>query len=897
MLPLIAGIGSKLLSPGKTDDKNLSASKKKIKTEKFFDKKDKGGALVKTDSTKVKIEPSSALVKYQTPEKPKDKISDLSSSERKKSTGDELQSIIDEVKKLRSGLVGVCGLLAERKNSDLKSLVESRKALQIDKKKRREDELEKKKPKDEKSGISLPKPKFSFFDSIVNFFTSILIGSLLNFLLANKNTIFKAFDDITKGFNNIFNVMRYAIISLSTTMPKLIKSLASFGAKVFKGPAKLTGNLLKKLGGTIKNLLVRTGKALGNFVSGTFKNLAGLAGGAGSAATRGTGVQQRKLTGAAAKPGAKPQLKPLPKPGIPRPTSASTLQNAEKLFKPGGLKHFKKVSGIFKKVPFIGALIGIGIDLAMGERLDNAIAGAAGASLGAAIGGAIGTAALPIPFVGTFLGGTIGAAVGDWAGKEIYKNLSGQITQINPPQEPSRGGGGPTPTPAPGTTPLSSGYTGTGASGQLYTSNASVTWYNPGLGGINSGTGRPDPNARTSTGDPYQATAFTAAAFPPFLSSLPLSMTSKTSNNPSGRTLARGQQFNVLVTNKKSGKSAIIRVNDVGSGIGPASKQTKWLDFSVAARDYLGTGSGFEIRMAPAGSTPGPLNAQQVKQITQMGTSAAANATSTYTVAGITYDVATGRPIDFPGQRASSSMGTKTGLITGYGGGTPFHIDTRWARDLPMDVVVPMIDSMASALATDGRVMEMGTAGSVSGKRYPLNGTFAQKTAFLRAATAGHHTQRNMAAFDYFIPKASETRFGKSAEYANIPAPALPPGYKMTFHQGDTSSGGAFYQITDPNGRVVFKTFHGDPSKSRLGLVGQTAPNTLARQAASALTQQASYDQRGGTIVVPAPVISGSGNQSVSGGGGGVLPVGMLQKDVLNSYYRAQLMGFLYKQG
>ena len=128
----------------------------------------------------------------------------------------------------------------------------------------------------------------------------------------------------------------------------------------------------------------------------------------------------------------------------------------------------------------------------------------------------------------------------------------------------------------------------------------------------------------------------------------------------------------------------------------------------------------------------------------------------------------------------------------------------------------------------------------------------------------------------------------------------------MTFHQGDASSGGAFYQITDPNGRVVFKTFHGDPSKSRLGLVGQTTPNTLARQAASTLRQQASYDQRGGTIVVPAPVIgggggpmigSGGGGPMIGSGGGGVLPVGMLQKDVLNSYYRAQLMGFLYKQG
>ena len=33
VLPLIVGIGSKILSSGKTDDKNIDASKKKIKTE------------------------------------------------------------------------------------------------------------------------------------------------------------------------------------------------------------------------------------------------------------------------------------------------------------------------------------------------------------------------------------------------------------------------------------------------------------------------------------------------------------------------------------------------------------------------------------------------------------------------------------------------------------------------------------------------------------------------------------------------------------------------------------------------------------------------------------------------------------------------------------------------
>jgi len=892
-LPLIAGIGSKLLSPGKTEDKNIAASKKKIKTEKFFDKKERSGALVKADDSQVKIKPSSALVKYQPPEKSKDKISDLSVEEKKKSTGDELQSIIDEVKKLRSGLVRVRGLLAERKNSDLKSLVESRKSLEIEKKKRREGELEKKKPIKGEGGISLPKPKLSFFDSIVNFFTSILIGSLLNFLLANKNTIFKAFDDITKGFNNIFDVMRYAIISLTTTMPKLIKSLVNFGKQVFRGPAKLTGNLLKKLGTSIKNLLVRTGKALGSFVSGTFKNLRGLVGGAGSAATRATGVQQRRLTGAA-KPGAKPQLRPLPKPGAPKPTSAATLKGAEKLFKPGGLKHFKKVSGIFKKVPFIGALIGIGIDLAMGERLDNAIAGAAGASLGAAIGGAIGTAALPIPFVGTFLGGTIGAAVGDWAGKEIYKKLSGQITQINPPAEPSTAGGyspslaSALNQPLPGVSGTGFGISsGPGAEGLAdFVSKAETGGrFNAYNGDWRDGK-RGDNNILSlkltelrSYMDKNHPNSSGAVGAYQFMPETAISLARQLRMDPSKTSFTPEVQKQLHLRHLKS-----LGYDDFLSG--KMSRQQFGMNIAQQYRALPDPRTGYTWSDNASSRNRATVSLQAY--LNALDKSKQQGSTATPPPAPV-----------LPGPDGiTPSMGTKTGLVTGYGGGTPFHIDTRWARDLPMDVVVPMIDSMASALAADGRVMEMGSAGSVSGKRYPLNGTRAQKEAFLRAATAGHHTQRSMAAFDYFIPKSSETRFGKSAEFANIPAPALPPGYKMTFHQGDASSGGAFYQITDPSGRVVFKTFHGDPSKSRLGLVGQTSPNTLATQTAQALRQQASYDQRGGTVVVPAPVIGGGGGQMVAGGGGGgVLPVGMLQKDVLNSYYRAQLMGFLYKQG
>ena len=60
--------------------------------------------------------------------------------------------------------------------------------------------------------------------------------------------------------------------------------------------------------------------------------------------------------------------------------------------------------------------------------------------------------------------------------------------------------------------------------------------------------------------------------------------------------------------------------------------------------------------------------------------------------------------------------------------------------------------------------------------------------------------------------------------------------------------------------------------------------------------RQASYDQPGGGQVSPV-ILPPKQNDVVSSDGGGsqIIPVG--SKDVLNSYYQAQFMGFLYKQG
>jgi len=413
MLPLLTGVATKMLGPsGSTTAKNKKISKEKLL--KSSDLKD-GKESVKITQKSVKLLPPAPKVSLLSPASDKPTLKGgpkKISTESLRDKGSYISKVLDNVIKYFKN---------KKKNTD-KEIQQDRKTEEIDKKNKRESDLENKKAKTK--GFSLPSASnISFLDRILNFFTSILIGSLLVFLLKNSKKIFDIFNDIQSGLNNIWDVIRIGIISLSVSAKGLIKNVAKLGKFLLKGPAKLTGNLIKNLGKSIKNVF----KGLGKYVVNNIKRIAGLAAGAGSG-TRGGG--SKRVDPSKAK---KPRATPRPlKSGTPKQTNPSVLNRAKQLFSDKGTKHLGKVSKVFKKIPFIGALIGIGIDLAMGERLDNAIAGAAGASLGSAIGAGVGS--VLFPGLGTLAGGFLGGIVGDWAGKEIYKKLSGQITQINPPQ-------------------------------------------------------------------------------------------------------------------------------------------------------------------------------------------------------------------------------------------------------------------------------------------------------------------------------------------------------------------------------------------------------------------------------------------------------------------------------
>lgn len=107
-----------------------------------------------------------------------------------------------------------------------------------------------------------------------------------------------------------------------------------------------------------------------------------------------------------------------------------------------------------------------------------------------------------------------------------------------------------------------------------------LTWYDPALGGTNSGTGVPDPHAATASGEPYDASKYTCAAPPAYA-------------------------FGTVLTFRYNGKEVACRVNDRGGAI-----QGSHFDLSRAAANALGIlGAGRVAGSFQVGKVPGAPDA------------------------------------------------------------------------------------------------------------------------------------------------------------------------------------------------------------------------------------------------------------------------------------------------
>jgi hypothetical protein len=111
--------------------------------------------------------------------------------------------------------------------------------------------------------------------------------------------------------------------------------------------------------------------------------------------------------------------------------------------------------------------------------------------------------------------------------------------------------------------------------------------------------------------------------------------------------------------------------------------------------------------------------------------------------------------------------------------------------------------------------------------------------------------------------------------------------------EGTYTVAGVTYSVD--NGRPI----QTPPPAAPLQAQVQGPAKSPAASLVTGISESADYEMPGGmsgAILMPIQSQGGSPTMS-SGGGGGMIPVGISKKEVLNSLYQAQLVGFLYKQG
>jgi hypothetical protein len=492
-------------------------------------------AKISKSSFKAKVKPAgpkalptSALVPYKKPEEETEEKESKGEKKKAKVKVDKNEKLLSSILK---NVIAIKGLIKERLNVTKSIRDIERKNLQKQKRKAKEDALEKdKKGKGFLKKLKGALPQLSVFDAIFNWIKNVVMGRILikiiDWMSDPKNK--KKLDSLGRFLKDWWPALTAAFVLFATPLGGFIRTVVS-------GMVRLTGFLLKKAIPTLLRLIAKNPiAALALATVGT------AAIGAYNASRDGTAVVKD-----------------------PKKPDKSHL---DEIVESGGMTG-DPMGGLFSG----------------GGGVPDWLAMAGG---GKAFMKPMGTDTVPAMLSpGEFV---MSKGAVDKFGSDFMESIN------------AAGGGTNRPKIMGGTTYAQGG-------GSIIANNAKTTYYDPSLGGINaSGAKTADGLPATSTGEAYKPNVFSAAAFPPLIKLLPSDMTTPTQNKNwggIGKTIKK--PFQVVVT--KGDKSAVVRVNDVGPGV-EGHSDNHMLDFSVATKNYLGTGDGgYTIHMAKNDAPLGPI--------------------------------------------------------------------------------------------------------------------------------------------------------------------------------------------------------------------------------------------------------------------------------------------------
>ena len=482
------------------------------------------------------------------------------------------------------------------------------------------------------------------------------------------------------------------------------------------------------------------------------------------------------------------------------------------------LKGLRRFTSKFK-LPIIGALIDFGLSWMLGEHPGRAAFKAIGAGI---LGGAFGIIGNVIPVVGGLLGGIAGGVLGDMAGGALFDFLFSKKGSRGTTEYRNEGG-----------------MIGEGKSRRKLTEPPperpkAITFDQSDKGPFASKTAADlvrDENIDLSKLD----------YFGPILALSAKLLTGERPENSDYRNASLG--LNLLFKDGfKSGE--LVGNIDVSTGINLA----KWIEKSLITRAFkpleglLTNIKNFILCVGNFVSKAADFVGDKSKELLEKvlpGASAQAKTSDNQGI-GSFFDSLLG------GGEGAYATGLKTGPRGSIGVGDEYHIDTKILKSLPMEQKIAMVDQLARGYAARGRKIEFSNS-AVAGMVYDVNASPQQKAALLNKAFGAHSHSRHSKfdSLDYYIPSMGETRFGKSAEGAEILSPTVDGG-SLEFHQG--GGYGAFTVLLDKDGNVISKTGHGDIRGAKSGTVkfGDQMTKDL-----STLKEPASYeDERASNVVV-----------------------------------------------
>ena len=889
--------------------KKFVTGKKDKKQETTTEQKSKTKDLGQKTSKKTKTKSTPKTKKVSTVKLPKNVYKDAKEATKPTADSnvsyDSLSKQLDNINKT----VGALGAQAESERQATKdNLRQSRKDAKDKKADDKEEQLEKKKKRKGGGILGAIKNVGSEF-GIGKFLTNIALGSLALFLLNNFDKIENLFNQLTTNLSNPFKFMQAAIVSMSTVFAGPIRGGLSLLSKPLKFAGRQVVKLAKKIAPMMKKTFAKIGTGLIGFAKNTVGRVRGLLGGGAKSAASGVGTASArkgqsisKSTSKAAKQG-----------GLFR--RAKNLYGGSKGVAKKGAGRLLKLGGIFKKVPVIGGLLGLFIDLALGEPLDRALVNAIGGGLGAWIGGGAGAflGGGVFSWLTAPMGGIIGYEIGKWAGNQFYdmiKQKMGLLPPIDPedrakPDQPPNNTNNNTNNNQ--TTPTVVGQAQPGSAlsfsasikgsetdlfqrlvlaeslgegelgmavvarsvmnrlGLIQGGKATINTFSANdktLTGVIMGAGQYSPVTDGSINKPWTAAekakaqkAIDLAKDPQALRNaliaggVPEAQVGYLIGSTGFRTPSAGYDASQDV-NPVTFKNHIFNTagNPTARAFAPNTQNTQ-------GNTPLGRANPF----APVTQTT-PMNAQLAPAITRAGQTTQTNVLKKF-------DLVSGFPVTSP-------YGPRTHPVTGEKGKLHGGIDISaptghyMAYDVPVEVLFTgtdagygkLVDVWAPSLGLQFRAAHFSTIECSKGQMLQPGQPIG------RVGSTGLSTGSHI----HFEVDTVKNR----GDYGGALDPVL-------------VTKGAQHIIISPNAPVAGQT----PTQARV------SQNQQSSGQASSVSSRTSYDPMsqnygGGVIPVGVPGQSGGG-----GGGRSLNMGGPSTQQVLNSYYKSQLMGFLYKQG